>query len=178
MIGCATRSCAGPDALAPRMPPVVGSPSETWMPVISLSTSLYDGPPRESNVAEASRPSASQRTARGADALWRWRLLCSAPACTRSRRRATRGAATGPCPEDENAIADRTFSDRVWAVCDDLAAEAPATVQASWPGRPRFTYAWDERGRRRQSCRNAVSAALKPHIPCTPPPGGVEDEQR
>jgi hypothetical protein len=25
--------------------------------------------------------------------------------------------------------------------------------------------------------RTAIAAALYPHIPCTPPPGGVDDEQ-
>ena len=54
---------------APRMPPLPGSPSETWMPVISLSPSFsktLPGRPRppsaESIVAEASRPSAMNRT--------------------------------------------------------------------------------------------------------------------
>ena len=29
-----------------------------------------------------------------------------------------------------------------------------------------------------QASRNAAVAARYPHIPCTPPPGGVDDEQR
>jgi hypothetical protein len=29
-----------------------------------------------------------------------------------------------------------------------------------------------------RSCFSANVAALYPHIPCTPPPGGVDDEQR
>src|SRR4051794_33850305 len=55
----------GRGSFAPRMPPAVGSPSETWMPVSSLSPSFVKpGVPRsaESTVADASRPSATNRT--------------------------------------------------------------------------------------------------------------------
>jgi hypothetical protein len=60
------------------MPSDDGSPFETVVPVISLSPSLLLKPNDESIVAEASRPSASQRSG--------WLLTSeSSLACGRSR---------------------------------------------------------------------------------------------
>ena len=51
--------------LRPQDPVAVGSPSDTWIPVISLSPSFLPSPvgaPPASIVADGSRPSASQRS--------------------------------------------------------------------------------------------------------------------
>jgi len=51
-------------------------------------------------------------------------------------------------------------------------------LRAAWQLRKLLVASWQHHGIRQSSSRRAAIAALYPHIPCTPPPGGVDDEQR